>query len=696
MKRAPFSPGLFVLALGSFLSISAASTQAQDKPDAKYRSPRATVRTLLTAITVARANPQLIQDAVSCLDLPRGQTNGGLLATQLEAVLRARDVDTEALPDEVAEDVYVLPDDPAHRIALHRMPDGRWLFDGATVTALPKLYADAQKHLQDRNKEAAALNVSPDHASARAALRSFVTGYRRQDFDRVLRCMDLSDVPSVARQEVGRQAANKLRQILLRQPRIILQEVSDSNYSDPYTLLSQPEGVIELVRIPSGDRKGEWVFSRESVGSIDRLYAAFEDRPYSPEILALGTTAHLPHLLIEPELWLRSHLPAWLRSSLLTMPGLRLEVYELIGYVVVPLMAFGFHRLMTTLLTLFVQWLLHRRGLLLPRETIEKRMHPVGRFLGVVFLRWGLLLLEPDKVVLVPVLAVLNPLLWVLGMWAVFRLIDLASEGIETHLAGERRRPEITRMLWPVGSLAIKIALFVFTLLHLMAIFSWDMTAVLTGLGIGGLAFALGAQDSLKNLFGSFTLIADRPFVVGESVKIGNHEIGVVETVGLRSTRIRTADDTLLIVPNSSLTTLEITNYGRRRYRRYTTRIGVAYSTTRDQLKAFRDGIKEVIRGLERTRKDHFEVAINDLAASAIEILVNVYFEVANRHEELEARDALILEVLRLAEELHIDLAYPTQTIHLVPALDGLSNSPKGGVKAVDGEDPVAAGPLHG
>src|SRR5262249_43491429 len=190
---------------------------------------------------------------------------------------------------------------------------------------------------------------------------------------------------------------------------------------------------------------------------------------------------------------------------------------------------------------------------------------------------------------------------------------------------------------------------------RLMAMFSWDMTAVLTGLGIGGLAFALGAQDTLKNLFGSFTLIADRPFVVGESVKIGNHEVGVVEVVGLRSTRIRTADDTLLIVPNSSLTTAEITNFGRRRYRRYQTRISLAYSTPLEKLTAFRDGIQEVIRRQDSIRKDHFEVAINELAASAIEILVNVYFEVADRHQELAARDALILDILRLAEELKIE-----------------------------------------
>jgi MscS family membrane protein len=160
--------------------------------------------------------------------------------------------------------------------------------------------------------------------------------------------------------------------------------------------------------------------------------------------------------------------------------------------------------------------------------------------------------------------------------------------------------------------------------------------------------------------------MADRPFVVGELVKIGNHEVGMVEVVGLRSTRIRTPDDTVLIVPNSNLTTMEITNYGRRRYRRYLTRIGVAYSTSRQQLIDFRDGIKKVIAQQERTRKDYFEVVVNELAASVVEILVNVYFQVPDKLQELMARDALILEILRLAEEMKIELAYPTQTIHLV------------------------------
>jgi MscS family membrane protein len=675
MRKTSLSRVSILFLAGLFLVLAGSTTRAQNKRDDRQRSPRATVRTLLVAITLARGAPQRIAEAVSCLDLsglPASQRDSaGQLATELEALLRSWDVDTRLIPDDVKEDVHVLSNRAGQRAVLRRMPDGRWLFDRDTVARIPQLYAQTQKYRQERNREAAEQNVSPEFASPRATVRTLIESFRRQDYRGVLRCLDLSEVPAVAREEVGRQLANKLKQIIVRHHLPILQEIPDSNYSDPHVVLSLPEGAIEVVRLASGARKGEWVFSRDTVRSIDKLYVAFEDKPYLDEVLALGTTVHLPHPWTEPELWLRSHLPGWLRASLLSTQRVTLEVYEAVGYVLVPVLAFGLYRLVTWALVGGLNWFLVRRGWALPRETCLRRMRPLGRLVGVLFLRWGLLVLEPDKAVLVPLLTLLNPLVWVLGTWAAFRVLDLITDLMEAHLIAQKRRPELAQMFWPVGSLAIKIGLLVATLFHLMSLFAWDITAVLTGLGIGGLAFALGAQDALKNLFGSFTLIADRPFVVGELVKIGNHEVGVVEVVGMRSTRIRTKDDTLLIVPNSSLTTMEIINYGRRRYRRYTTRIGIAYSVSRERLIAFRDGVVELIRKQEKTRKDQIEVAVIDLGTSAIEVLLNLYFEVADRNQELAARDALILEILRLAEELKVELAYPTQTIHLaapVPA----------------------------
>jgi MscS family membrane protein len=183
--------------------------------------------------------------------------------------------------------------------------------------------------------------------------------------------------------------------------------------------------------------------------------------------------------------------------------------------------------------------------------------------------------------------------------------------------------------------------------------FDFDVGTVLAGLGIGGLAFALAAQDTLKNFFGSLMLIADRTFRVGDLVRIGANE-GVVESVGLRTTRIRGLDDALLTIPNSDLTTAHVTNFGARRYRRYRTKFAVEYGTPADRLVEFREGILALIRDHAQVRQEKYEVAVNDLGSSGIEILVQVFFEVPDAHAELVARDSLILSVLRLADRLAI------------------------------------------
>ena len=131
------------------------------------------------------------------------------------------------------------------------------------------------------------------------------------------------------------------------------------------------------------------------------------------------------------------------------------------------------------------------------------------------------------------------------------------------------------------------------------------MKGILTGLGIGGLAFALAAKDTLSNLFGSLTVLIDKPFRIGDWVNIGGIE-GIIEEVGLRSTRIRTFYDSLITVPNGTLTNVHVDNYGQRRSRRLNTKIGVQYDTPPERLEAFCEGIRELIRNHLKLKKMGF------------------------------------------------------------------------------------------
>jgi MscS family membrane protein len=694
MKTKRHGPATTYLLAMTLLASVAGIAQAQESAE-KRRSPRNTVQTLYSGINGARQNARYIEDANACLDLsglPPGQKDPGLLAFELESVLRAAGVNSESIPAEVAGDVYTLSGPEGGQITLRRQPDGHWLFDSATVVDIPKMGVAARKLLQEKNKEAAALNVAPEVASPRATFRTFLTSYFRGDSDRVLRCLNVNEIPAAARQEVGEQLAHKLCQIILRNRSVIYQDLPDSNYSDNYVWLSLPEGTIDLVRLPTGEHKGEWVFSRQTVRSIDRLYDHFERQPYHEMLLSVSADRLRPDIWRAPELWLRDRLPPWSKTDLSPTTAFRVELYQLVGFALFAGLAYLLIRVGNRALAAVTRRGLALGGWELPADKVLKRLRPVGRLLACLLLRWGVLLLDGDKSVLGIVLTVLNPVAWVLGAWVMFRLIDLCGDVSEIRKEECKHRAEITDMLWPVGSLATKIALGVGVALHLMAIFAWDFAAVLTGLGIGGVAFALGAQDSLRNLFGSFTLIADRPFVVGETVQIGEGGLGVVERVGLRSTSIRTVEDTLMVVPNSNLTTMNITNFGRRRFRRFTGRIGVVYGTPPERLAAFREGLRQLILHEKCTRKDDCEVAIHNLTASAIEIQVSVYFDVVTSHEEAVARESLLLGCLRLAEELQVELAYPTQTVHVVTDAEAASVALKPlHVHVGDGPEPTAA-----
>jgi MscS family membrane protein len=246
-----------------------------------------------------------------------------------------------------------------------------------------------------------------------------------------------------------------------------------------------------------------------------------------------------------------------------------------------------------------------------------------------------------------------TPVYWFAAALAAYQLIDPLLKLVAGPALTQPGATTLAAMGYPVLSLVLKILVFALGVAGLLKLFEFDVGTVLAGLGIGGLAFALAAQDTLKNFFGSLMLIADRTFRVGDLVKIGANE-GVVESVGLRTTRIRGLDDSLLTIPNSDLTTAHVTNFGARRFRRFRTHLTVPFGTPPDLLTEFRDGILGLIRQHPAARQEKYEVALNDLGETGLMILVQVFFDVLDGHAELIARDDLILEVLRLANRLGV------------------------------------------
>ena len=280
--------------------------------DPRFRSPRATVRTFLIAMNLAEDDPHRIEEAVACLDLsgiPPDRRDGGRLAFALEFILRSTNIPTVVIPDVVDGPDCTIGENKDIKLTLHRMADGRWLFDSKTLQDLPRmrLFLWQRDLAAGQGKEAG--DVPADFRSPYAMFHTFIDAFKKGDLDAAARCLDLTDVPDPARRIVGRELAFKLKEVLDRSIFVIFQDLPDSSVGVPLAALVHKEGRITAERQVAGGRKGQWLFNRATVRSLDRLYDAFESKPIVPELAATGRTAGAPAFGLAPGLWLRHRIP---------------------------------------------------------------------------------------------------------------------------------------------------------------------------------------------------------------------------------------------------------------------------------------------------------------------------------------------------------------------------------------------------
>lgn len=250
-------------------------------------------------------------------------------------------------------------------------------------------------------------------------------------------------------------------------------------------------------------------------------------------------------------------------------------------------------------------------------------------------------------------------------VWATYRFVDLISARMAERAA--KTESKLDDQLVPLVRKSLKIFTVVAGVLIILQNLDVNVASLLAGLGIGGVAVALAAKDTVANFFGSVMIFADRPFQIGDVVSINSVE-GIVEEVGFRSTRIRTFYNSLVTVPNARFTEAAIDNYGARRYRRQKFTLNLTYDTTPEQMQAFVEGVRAIIAANPVARKDAYEVHMSDFGASSLDVLVYFFFETNSWSVELRERHNVLIEIMRLARDVGVDFAFPTQTL-FVPEL---------------------------
>jgi len=246
-------------------------------------------------------------------------------------------------------------------------------------------------------------------------------------------------------------------------------------------------------------------------------------------------------------------------------------------------------------------------------------------------------------------------------IWFGFRATDLIA-WIAERKANETNN-KLDDLLVPLVRKSLKAAVFVFGFVYLADSMQIPLAPIVAVLSVGSLGVAFAATDTIKNFFGSITVILDKPFQIGDWVIVDGVE-GTVDSVGIRSTRVRTFYDSIVTIPNSVLVTTKCNNYSRRRYRRWKQMVSIGYSTSPEKISAFCEGIRELLRIHPYTRKDYYQVWLNEFSGSSLDILVYVFWKAPDWQTELRERHRFMLDIIRLAGELEIEFAFPTRTVY--------------------------------
>lgn len=455
--------------------------------------------------------------------------------------------------------------------------------------------------------------------------------------------LDLSQTPSLIRKDKGEELAYSLSSIIERSKKVVLTSINTKPDGGRYTFGRYSQGNVEIVK----QVDGRWLFSQETMNALPAILEGLLEEPAK-----FG--AKDPKIALPMSIKIRSSMPEVLKQ------GFLLEYWQWLGIFIIIIIG--------SIVDKLVAWFLAKNVITWQQKNPEYSrldntvLRPLGLMAMAIVWWLGLGLLGlPDRVLVVLLVAV-KVLVDISAVWSAFRVVDIVDSLMVKK--AKQTGNKFDDLLVPMISKSLKVFVFVIGIIFSADNLNVDVTSLLAGLGLGGLAFALAAKDLLGNFFGSLTVLLDRPFQIGDWVVIGDVE-GSVEEVGFRSTRIRTFYNSLITLPNASLTTTTIDNMGARRYRRMKTMLGLTYDTPPEKIDAFCEGVRALIQLHPYMRKDYYQVYFNQYNAASLDILVYVFWATPDWNTELRERHRFLLDVLRLAKQLGVEFAYPTQTLHL-------------------------------
>ncbi len=255
-------------------------------------------------------------------------------------------------------------------------------------------------------------------------------------------------------------------------------------------------------------------------------------------------------------------------------------------------------------------------------------------------------------------------------MLVALRVLDILM--LYFRILTQRTENKLDEQVVPILRRSLQAVIILWAIFQALNLLEVNVTALIAGVSIGGLAIALAAQDTVKNLIGSAMIFVDKPFQIGDFIDLGGFA-GTVEEVGFRTTRIRKSDSSIVAVPNGVIANQAITNLGVRIYRLFQVQLGVVYGTSPEDIRLFTGSLKQLIEAHPNTQKEGYYVHLTTLADSSLGIMFRVALDVPDYATELRVKEELLLAILKIADTLGVSFAFPSTSVYVetMPGKEG-------------------------
>ena len=471
----------------------------------------------------------------------------------------------------------------------------------------------------------------------------FLVMVDKADFEAAAEYLDLRNLRGEARDLTGAQLARRLFVIINRADWTDVDELVDDpagrsndglpNYRDSIGVVRDSDKDVHLLmqKVPRGDGVSIWKVSNATVSLIPKLYATYG-------------------------------FPQWIEDLRRGLPNVSILGFELFKWVIV--LGTG----LLTYLTVFLIALVIRRALGDPNTPSHRR---VFRFLALPLGIWFVVIsmntvaTSLGRGVTAETMQQLTPVPILVTVWMMFVGINLLRDIYSKRL--EQREGAGGAVFLQPTSNAIKLLIGVGAVLVYLDKLGINITTVLAGLGVGGIAVALALQKPMEDVFGAITLYTQRPVGVGDFCRVGK-ETGTVEEISLRTTRIRTLANTVIAIPNAKLASEPIDNISARSKILFRPSLRLRYDTTPEQLQQILAGIRALFESHERVLQDNHRVRFTNIADDALVVELYAYLNTTDWTVYLELAEELNIKILEVVAQTGTTLSPPARTLHIEQA----------------------------